>query len=192
MSVFPDMLVSRSIRRYVHDARQALRGEKMKRQSGMSLIEVMVAVVILAAGLLGLASLQARSLVWSDSSHYRSIAADLAADLADRIRANRAPFFGIDENAALASGLAATPNFATCTQSGASVTGCPGTFRVAADMTEWNTNLRNLLPNGTFALASVSASQGYRYTLTITWTDDRGADTGKGESINASYVTVIE
>lgn len=158
----------------------------MKRQSGMSLIEVMVAVVILAAGLLGLASLQARSLIWSDSSHYRSIAADLAADLADRLRANRAPFIGIDENSALAAGLTAAPNIATCTQSGATVTGCPAVFRVAADMTEWNTNLRTLLPDGRFTLVSVAASQGYRYTLTITWVDDRGAGTDE------SYVTVIE
>lgn len=158
----------------------------MKHQSGMSLIEVMVAVLVLAVGLLGLASLQARALVWSDSSHYRSIATDLAADLADRIRANRVPYIGVDENAALAAGLTATPNFATCVQSGASVTGCPLAFQVAADMAEWNTNLRNLLPNGRFALASVAASQGFRYTVTITWLDDRGAGTDE------SYVTVIE
>lgn len=158
----------------------------MKHQFGMSLIEVMVAVLVLAVGLLGLASLQARTLVWSDSSHYRSIAADLAADLADRIRANRMPYIGVDETANLAVGLTAAPDFATCVQSGASVTGCPATFQVAADMTEWNTNLRNLLPNGRFGLVSVAASQGFRYTLTITWLDDRGA------GVDESYVTVVE
>ena len=83
----------------------------MKHQSGMSLIEVMVAVLVLAVGLLGLASLQARALVWSDSSHYRSIAADLASDLADRIRANRMPYIGVDESANLAAGLTATAKF---------------------------------------------------------------------------------
>lgn len=152
----------------------------------MSLIEVMVAVLVLAVGLLGLASLQARTLVWSDSSHYRSIAADLAADLADRIRANRMPYIGVDETANLAVGLTATPDFATCVQSGAAVTGCPATFQVAVDMAEWNTNLRNLLPNGRFGLVSVPVSQGFRYTVTITWLDDRGA------GADESYVTVIE
>lgn len=160
----------------------------MKQQSGISLIEVMVSVAILAVGLLGLASLQARSIVWSDSSHARSIAADLAADLADRIRANRTPIMGVDESAGLAAGLTATPNVASCTQSAdrASVTGCPNTFRVAADMTEWNTNLGTLLPDGRFTLVSVAATQGFRYTLTITWVDDRGA------GVDESYVTVIE
>jgi len=158
----------------------------MKHQFGMSLIEVMVAVLVLAVGLLGLASLQARTLVWSDSSHYRSIAADLAADLADRIRANRMPYIGVDETANLAAGLTAAPDFATCVQSGATVTGCPATFQVTADMAEWNTNLRNLLPNGRFGLVSAPVSQGFRYTVTITWLDDRGA------GADESYVTVIE
>ncbi len=151
----------------------------MKHQQGLSLIEVMVAVFILATGLLGLGALQGRALVYSQSAYYRSIAADLGADLADRIRANRSPF--------LQQGVM-PPNFATCTQSGATVSGCPADFNVTADMTEWNTILRASLPNGRFALASAADAPqtSYRYTLTITWFDDRS------KNADASYVTVIE
>lgn len=158
----------------------------MKNQRGLSLIEVMVAVFVLATGLLGLGALQARSLVYSQSAYYRSVAADLAADLADRIRANRSPIIQAG---------ALPPDFSTCTQSGGTVTGCPTDYRVASDMSEWNTNLRAVLSNGRFTLTSAadSTNTNYRYTLTITWFDDRSCKSGDSScTSDASYVTVIE
>lgn len=158
-------------------------------QRGMSLIEVMIAVFIMASGLLGLAALQSRSLVFAQSSFYRSVATDLAADLADRIRANRPPFLALNDEvpAVRPAELAAAPDFGTCTQAGDSApTGCPATFRVATDMAEWNTAVRSQLVNGQWTLVSAAAGQGFRYTLTLTWFDDRG------NNENASYTTVIE
>ncbi|WP_121457579.1 type IV pilus modification protein PilV [Azonexus fungiphilus] len=174
----------------------------MKSQHGMSLIEVMVAVAILGSGLLGLAAMQGRALAQVQSAHYRSVAADLAADLGDRIRANRSPFI-VMEAGALHASFALPPNFANCSQSTgspASVTCTPQSggrqsYRVAAEMGEWNSALREQLPNGRFTLQSVAASNVantpgsglLRYTLTITWADDR-----KSASPDFSYVTVIE
>ncbi len=57
-------------------------------QRGLSLIEVLVAVVIISLGLLGMAGLQASSLRGSQSAVYRAQAAQLAADMAERMRAN--------------------------------------------------------------------------------------------------------
>lgn len=157
-------------------------------QQGMSLVEVMVAVVILASGLLGLAALQSRSLIFAQSSHYRSVAADLGADLADRIRANRPPFLALDDAAVRPGDLAATPDFAGCVQSADLdvVTGCPGVFLVGAEMAAWNSALRAQLVNGRWNLVAAAAGQGFRYTLTITWLDDRAGNA------DASYTTVIE
>jgi len=181
-----------------------------KTQAGMSLVEVMVAVFVLAAGLLGLAALQSRSLAFAQTSLYRSIAADLAADLADRVRANRPPFFALDDSVppvrpSVGKGLATVPDLSTCVQTDGHsgvlpVEGCPAVFRVEADMLAWDAALRAQLPNGAWAFGNnpekvVAPGQNpvvvpdadvmaWRYTLTIRWTE-RDNSTG-------SYVTVIE
>jgi type IV pilus modification protein PilV len=59
-----------------------------KRQSGFSLIEVLVATVIMAIGILGIAGLQVVSLQQNRSSLLRSEAAQLGNDIMDRIRVN--------------------------------------------------------------------------------------------------------
>ena len=59
-------------------------------QTGSSLLEVLVAVVVLSIGLLGLAGLQMTSIKGSHSAYMRSQATLLAYDLADRARTTRA------------------------------------------------------------------------------------------------------
>lgn len=174
------------------------KGRAMK-QRGMSLIEVMVAVVILASGLLGLGAMQARSVGMNQSAHYRSIAADLASDLADRIRANRTPYFAMD-GTALHADLPLPPNFANCPQNASTPDVAPTctyvsghqNYLVSAEMAEWNTALRNQLPDGRYVLTQETAisSAFYRYRLTITWAADHG-DTTPDASFS-TYVTVIE
>lgn len=56
---------------------------------GLSLIEVLVAVLVLGMGLLGLAMLQATNLRLAQSSNQRTIATNLSSDLLDDIRSNR-------------------------------------------------------------------------------------------------------
>ena len=58
-------------------------------QGGFSLIEVMVAVLILGVGLLGLALLQSISLRNGTSAAHRTQATNLAYEMIDMIRANR-------------------------------------------------------------------------------------------------------
>ncbi len=56
---------------------------------GYSLIEVLVALLVLSLGLLGLATLQATGLRWNHQSYERTQAALLTYDIIDRMRANR-------------------------------------------------------------------------------------------------------
>lgn len=56
------------------------------RQQGLTLLEVLVAVLVLALGLLATAAMQTTSLVNSHSSHHYSLATTLAADALDRVR----------------------------------------------------------------------------------------------------------
>ena len=60
-----------------------------RRQAGFSLIEVMVAVLVLGIGLLGFALLQTMTLRFTQSANYRTQATNLAYDLLDQMRANR-------------------------------------------------------------------------------------------------------
>lgn len=60
----------------------------MKRDSGFGLIEVMVALVIIAVGVIGLMSLQTYTLQQAKESEYYSRANFLAKDMFERMRAN--------------------------------------------------------------------------------------------------------
>ena len=55
---------------------------------GFSLLEVLVAVIVLAVGLLGIAALQVSVLKSNDSSRFRSIASFAITDVIDRVRAD--------------------------------------------------------------------------------------------------------
>ncbi|KMT55229.1 type IV pilus modification protein PilV [Pseudomonas fildesensis] len=57
-------------------------------QVGMTLIEVLVAVVILSIGLLGATVVQLNALKYTDSARMTSQASFIAYDMLDRIRAN--------------------------------------------------------------------------------------------------------
>lgn len=60
-----------------------------KTQRGVGMIEVLVALVILAIGVLGFSALQLRALQATAEATDRTMAMNLARDLADRIRINR-------------------------------------------------------------------------------------------------------
>lgn len=63
---------------------------------GMTLIEVLIAIVIFAIGLLGIAALQVAGLRYTKGSQTRAIAAVQAENMVDRMRANAAGV--VDDN----------------------------------------------------------------------------------------------
>ena len=58
-------------------------------QSGFSLLEVLITLVVLAFGLLGLGMMQTMNLRFTKSAEQRTQAVNLASELLDTIRANR-------------------------------------------------------------------------------------------------------
>jgi len=126
---------------------------------GFTLIEVLIAVIVLAMGLLGFAALQALTLKDSQSSYHRSLATQLAYDIADRMRANHtagATYSTIDPTTASAQ--------AGCKTTG----GCTTTEMAENDLYEWNQAL-GALPIGT---GSITAAAGV-YTVDISWDDNK-------------------
>lgn len=174
-------------------------------QKGMSLVEVMVAVAILASGLLGLGALQARSLQFNFSAHNRSIAADLATDLAERIRANRSPFLASSDASPLPP---LPPDFSLCTLTSGVVTCAAQSTTVPTyretymlgdsnpqnEMKTWYSKLSDQIPGAWYTLSAVegvSYPYALTYTLTITWPDNRGKIV-TDDPANFSYLAVIE
>ncbi|MGE5155728.1 MAG: type IV pilus modification protein PilV [Bdellovibrio bacteriovorus] len=69
------------------------RHPRWTRGAGFSLVEVLVAVLVLSVGLLGLAGLQIAGVRANDSARLRTQATLAAYDLADRLRADPTSFF---------------------------------------------------------------------------------------------------
>ena len=63
--------------------------QRIPGQRGFSIVEAMVALLVLSVGMLGIAGLYVTTLRASGSALYRSHAINFAADMADRIRSSR-------------------------------------------------------------------------------------------------------
>jgi len=80
--------------------------------AGFSLIEVLVAIVLLSIGMLGLSALQARATLMGIESYQRTQALLLAQDMLDRIRANKpdaAAYVGSDYGTGLVADCGSAP-----------------------------------------------------------------------------------
>ena len=82
--------------------------QKIKHLSGFTLLEVMIALLVLSIGLLGIAALQANSLRTNHGAYQRSQAIFLAYDMMDRLRANRTAALAGQCDIALGATLAGT------------------------------------------------------------------------------------
>lgn len=80
-----------------------LSGKKIER--GFTLIEVLIALLILVIGLLGVAGVQLVSMQQTANANKSSIATMYAQDIAERIRANEGGGLGNDEIAILEGNL---------------------------------------------------------------------------------------
>lgn len=131
-------------------------------QSGFTLLEVLITLVILAIGLLGLAGLQATGLKNNHSAYMRSQATQLAYDIADRMRANMT---AVESDSYITSNPSSAAKQTTCM----TAPGCDPALMAENDLYEWNLALTNSLP---LVEASISILSG-THTITINWDDNR-------------------
>lgn len=124
-------------------------------QAGITMLEVLVAIVVLSFGLLGMLGLIMNSLKMTSSSHYRTIAAQQLTAMAEAINANP----NLIANYA-APGT--TPNYTNCL----GTAGCTTAELPQTDYALWRENIRVLLPSGT---GTVSTST--RPTVRICWNE---------------------
>ena len=131
---------------------------KASHQRGATLIEVLVAMLILSVGLLGLAGLQMTALQSNHSAYYRSQATLLAYDIIDRMRANRADALNGVYDIAIKN-EACDPALE------------PSGTLAQRDIAEWLNSLSCLLSAD--ARGSV-VRNGRLFTISIEWNDNRG------------------
>ncbi|MDS4020691.1 MAG: type IV pilus modification protein PilV [Candidatus Competibacter sp.] len=110
---------------------------------GFSLLEVLVALIVLSVGLLSLAGMQVIGLRTNHSAYMRTQATIQSYDIIDRMRANiRGIRDGYYNNPSV-SGSAGTQNTAC-----ESTSGCNSQQMAAHDLFRWNQAIADVLPNG--------------------------------------------
>jgi len=151
----------------------------LRPERGFTLIEILVAVLVLSFGLLGLAMLQATGLRFNTDSYLRSQATVLAYDLVDRMRANKA---GADAgNYCLTSttpvcATTAAPTAQTC---GDAAAGCSSAAQLAQyDLSRWYALQEKYLSPGASpssiqreVVTTTSGQTIYQYTITMRWSE---------------------
>jgi len=151
-------------------------------QQGFTLLEVLVAVVVLSIGLLGLAGLQASGLAQNNTAYQRTQATLLAYDMLDRMRAN---YEGVR--------LGYYNNFTAGTQNdpGCITSGCSVQQIANYDNYSWGVRLGNTLPTGKGKISGAGLNS--NFTITVMWDQDRTGATGTNCSGNTQTdLTCIE
>lgn len=147
------------------------------RSQGFSLIESLVALLVLSIGMLGIAALHVEGLRSARTALTRTNAVTLAADMADRIRANRLG------KADYETAVTSADTNADCEPGGA---GCTTAALARHDKAVWLGAIEAALPGGTGTIdcadpAAVPAT----YTITISWSE-------VGAATPATYTLTIQ
>lgn len=155
------------------------------REQGLTLIEILVTVIILAVGLLGVASLTMGGLKNNQSAFLRTQATLLASDMADRMRLNSAEAIAGSYNG---FSTKSPPSAPSCGSSG-----CTAPQRVDADKFEWAQLVNGanggmaMLPGGEGIIAGGggATTAGNTFTITILWAESQWDEAiGEVQTIN--------
>ena len=143
---------------------------KANGQRGFSLMEVLIAMLVLAVGLLGLAALQAQGLRFNNDAMVHTQANVLAQDIIDRIRLNRtnaSNYAAVDIDAAIATIQSATPALGTAGY----VSQCSATaITVANDVNCWLEDLLMVMPAADATIATNGTDANY-LDVALMWAD---------------------
>lgn len=145
-------------------------GTFVRRQHGVGMVEILVALLVMSIGLLGYAGLQLRALGSTEDAHYRTQAIAIAQDLAERVAANPQAL-SVYTTAANWAALAGDgdsrtmpASWNTCTQAA-----CTAASMADSDILHARWQARWLLPNGRVAAAECVADGAV--CVTVSWRD---------------------
>lgn len=145
----------------------------LKAERGSSLLEVLVAMLLLSFGMLALAGMQAYSIAAHKNAANRAVASALAAELAGLIRLNPAGLAANDYTVALmtTASVPAAPAGTPC-----AFPACTAKLLAATDLAAFQNRVRAELPQGGVALALVSSKEA---DLWILWEEPEVLDNNR-------------
>jgi len=176
-----------------------------KRQSGVSLIEILVTTLVLGIGLLGVASLQVASVSSNQEGFFASQATSIAEELASRIRSSKMaemmPNSTIDHDTYIASYSQAGAY--TCGGAPALYCRADGVSAPHADCSDGTDDLldlstfdkwdmckiaENTLPGGQVRVLT----SGWRLSVVVEWDAARAReDLGQLDNVNSNCAAII-
>lgn len=131
------------------------------RQSGMTMIEVLITILVLAIGLTGVMSMEAIAIKSNHQAYLRTQAILQAQDLADRMHAN---LKGVEDGDYVITSAPTTPA-KNCLS-----TACSTAELALFDKWEWDQSNKKLLPDSTATVSFDSTAKSY--TMTINWKEE--------------------
>ena len=156
-------------------------------QTGFTLMEVMIALVIFSIGLLGLAGLQSAGMRNNQTGFYRTLAMQEANNILDRMRANI--------NIVRTGGYALNNTAPTAAKNCISASCTPAEL-ASWDYFEWEMKLQGILPKGHGFITQANGQKGNNSLVTITVAYDENntlAATATANCNNAKcYVLDVE
>jgi type IV pilus assembly protein PilV len=149
------------------------------RERGFSLIEVMVALIVIAVGLLGIGKMQALAIASTTSASMRSLAAIEAASLAGSMHANRDYWDATPPVTTTVTGTTITSTTAGFPAAGSDCTDgdvgatlpCSTTALASYDLEQWALALNQLLPNATATINCPNQTAPLSCTIQISWSE---------------------
>lgn len=157
-----------------------------KTMAGMTLIEALIALLVLSIGLLGTAHLMATSIKFTNSSFARTQATLIAENLAERMRANsegvlNGTYNGFNSAASYPS-CNARPNPYCEVVNGVAAAACTADQLAVFDLyqatcgsggSDTGSSARDVLPNGQIGVTCNDApcTVTSTYTLTVSWNE---------------------
>lgn len=138
---------------------------------GFTLLEALIAMLVLSIGLLGLAGLQTSSARLGHEAHLRSVTTQAVSEIIEKIRMRTGKLSSIDRPAIIAQYASASEG--ACN---------PGDSSIANDFSCWRKNIAKELPEGTALIIDRLNSS---FDIQISWFD---RETQQNTTVTWTYV----
>jgi len=163
----------------------------LKSHSGFSLVEVLVAVFVLAIGLLGVAGLQISGMKNNHTAYVRTQASSLAANLSDRMRVNTDAV--IDGKYLGTMALNSTGTTRNCalgyTTAAGGIVACNASDLASDDLYRWFELAKSTIPQVSLSItctigagapitadaAGDTCPRPAKHTISVSWSEQNGA-----------------
>lgn len=169
-------------------------------QPGFSLIEVLIALVVIAIGLLGIAGMQALAISNTSTARQRSLAAIQAASMGSMMRANRGYWEAASSIDVTATGTSSGTSWATTSLSGSlsgqgtdcSAFACTPIEMAAYDLQSWGWYIAQQLPKGV-GRVQCAAGAPVSCQVSVSWAEKAVAlNAAAGSSATQTYTLAVQ